>query len=135
MREKHWAEQCAAAGLRLTGQRKTILGVLAESHDHPSVESVYERARTRDSAISMATVYRTLNALHELDLVIRHDFKDESGGRFELNHAHHHHLIDVEKGDVIEFEDEAIEKQFHEIAERLGYSLLDHTLELYGRRK
>ena len=103
-------QQCAEAGLKLTGQRKVILRVLEDAGDHPSVESVYERARAIDSSISMATVYRTLNLLDEMGLVVRHDF-NENFSRFEVNMEHHHHLIDVESGEVIEFQNEEIENR------------------------
>ena len=126
-------QKCIDAGLKMTGQRKTILKVLDESEDHPSVEDVYERAREQDSSISMATVYRTLNLLDEMELVVRHDF-NENFSRYELNMAHHHHLIDIESGDVIEFQNEEIEKMKAEIARKLGYELVECRLELYGKK-
>src|SRR5688500_3754324 len=107
-------QRCAEAGLKMTGQRRTILKVLDEAVDHPSVEDVYERARAADSSISMATVYRTLNLLNELDLVIKHEFK-ENFARYDLNTDHHHHLIDIETGAVIEFQNSEIEKMKAEI--------------------
>ena len=126
-------QQCAKAGLKMTGQRKVILNVLEDSHDHPSVEDVYARAKDIDSSVSMATVYRTLSLLDEMDLVIKHEFK-EGFARFEVNEEHHHHLIDLETGDVIEFQHEELEKLKEKIAAELGYELVDHTLELYGRK-
>ncbi len=126
-------KRCADAGLKMTGQRKVILRVLGEAEDHPSVESVYERARTFDPSISMATVYRTLNLLDEMALVVRHEFK-ENFSRFEVNTDHHHHLIDVETGEVVEFQSEEIEAMKKEIAQRLGYDLVECRLELYGRK-
>jgi Fur family ferric uptake transcriptional regulator len=126
-------QQCAKAGLKMTGQRKIILNVLEESHDHPSVEDVYARAKNIDSSVSMATVYRTLSLLDEMDLVIKHEFK-EGFARFEVNEEHHHHLIDLESGEVVEFQSEKLEKLKEEIARELGYELVDHTLELYGRK-
>lgn len=126
-------QRCTTAGLKMTGPRKIILKVLMESDDHPSVEIVYERARALDSSISIATVYRTLNMLDELDLVTRHEF-NESFSRYETNLEHHHHLIDMETGMVIEFQNEALEKLKEKIAEELGYELVDHRLELYGRK-
>ena len=125
--------KCADAGLKMTGQRKLILQVLDSADDHPSVETVYERARELDSSISMATVYRTLNMLDELNLVIRHEFK-ENFSRYEVNEEHHHHLIDLETGDVIEFQNEELEKLKERIANELGFDLVDHRLELYGKR-
>ncbi|MBN8521478.1 MAG: transcriptional repressor [Alphaproteobacteria bacterium] len=125
--------RCQQAGLKMTGPRKTILRVLGESADHPSVEVVYERAKAIDSSISIATVYRTLNMLDELDLVTRHEF-NETFSRYEANQEHHHHLIDLETGKVVEFQNEALEKLKIKIAEELGYELIDHRLELYGRK-
>lgn len=127
-------QRCANAGLKMTGQRKVILKVLDEAEDHPSVETVYDRARAIDDSISIATVYRTLNLLDEMDLVVRHEFK-ESFSRFEVNMEHHHHLIDLESGEVVEFQNEELERMKEKIAEELGYDLIDHRLELYGRKR
>jgi Fur family ferric uptake transcriptional regulator len=126
--------KCIRSGLKMTDQRRVILRVLATAEDHPSVETVYRRAKDMDRTISMATVYRTLNLLDELNLVQKHDFK-ESFSRFEVKEEHHHHLVDVESGEVIEFTHESLEILKHEIAAELGYDLVDHTLELYGRKK
>lgn len=125
--------RCAEAGLKMTGQRKVILKVLGEAEDHPSVEDVYERAKEMDDSISIATVYRTLNLLDELDLVIRHEFQ-EGYSRYELNWDHHHHLIDLETGKVVEFQNDELEKLKVKIAKELGYELVDHRLELYGKK-
>lgn len=127
-------QQCVEAGLKMTGQRRVILQVLGAATDHPSVETVYQRAKDIDRGISIATVYRTLHLLDELNLVQRHDF-NENISRFEVNLDHHHHMIDLETGEVIEFQDEALEELKVEIAERLGFDLVDHRLELYGRRR
>lgn len=126
-------KECTRAGLKMTGQRKLILQVLEESADHPSVEDVYARAKALDPSVSMATVYRTLSLLDEMDLVIKHEFK-EGFARFEVNAEHHHHLIDLETGQVIEFKNDKLERLKEEIARELGYDLVDHTLELYGRK-
>lgn len=126
-------KRCAEAGLRMTGQRKVILQVLGDSPDHPSVEDVYERAKKVDSSISIATVYRTLSLLDELDLVIRHEFQ-EGYSRYELNWDHHHHLIDLETGKVVEFQSAELEAIKEKIARDLGYELVDHRLELYGKK-
>jgi Fur family ferric uptake transcriptional regulator len=126
-------QKCADAGLKMTGQRKIILQVLDEAEDHPSVESVYDRAKSIDSSISMATVYRTLNMLDELNLVIRHEFK-ENFSRYEVNEEHHHHLIDLESGAVVEFQNQELEDLKERIARELGFELIDHRLELYGKR-
>jgi Fur family ferric uptake transcriptional regulator len=126
-------QRCVNAGLKMTGPRKTILKVLGESVDHPSVEAVYERAKAIDSTISIATVYRTLNMLDELDLVTRHEF-NESFSRYETNMEHHHHLIDMETGQVIEFQNQELEILKEKIARDMGFELIDHRLELYGRK-
>ena len=126
-------EKCAEAGLKMTGQRRVILKVLDSSKDHPSVEDVYERPKDIDSSISIATVYRTLNLLDELDLVIRHEFQ-EGYSRYEVNWDHHHHLVDLETGKVIEFQNEELEQLKIKIAHDLGYDLVDHRLELYGKK-
>ena len=126
-------QRCVEAGLKMTGPRKTILKVLAEAEDHPSVEVVYERAKALDPTISIATVYRTLNMLDELDLVTRHEF-NESFSRYETNMEHHHHLIDLETGKVIEFQNQELEILKEKIANELGFELVDHRLELYGRK-
>ena len=125
--------KCAEAGLKMTGQRKTIIKVLGDSGDHPSVEDVYERAKKEDSSISIATVYRTLSLLDELDLVIRHEFQ-EGYARYEVNWDHHHHLVDLETGEVLEFQNDDLERIKVKIAEELGYELIDHRLELYGKK-
>lgn len=126
-------QQCAAAGLKMTGQRRVIIQVLGDSKDHPSVEDVYDRAKKIDSSVSIATVYRTLSLLDELDLVIRHEFQ-EGYSRYEVNWDHHHHLVDLESGEVIEFQNDELEKLKLKIAEDLGYELIDHRLELYGKK-
>ncbi len=126
-------ERCVQAGLKMTGQRKIILRVLDEAEDHPAVEAVYDRARVIDSSISMATVYRTLNLLDELHLVVRHDF-NENFSRYDTNVDHHHHLIDVESGEVIEFQNEEIEILKQAIARKMGYDLIECRLELYGKK-
>lgn len=126
--------QCINAGLKMTGQRRVILNVLTASEDHPSVDTVYQRAREIDASISIATVYRTLHLLDEMNLVQRHDF-NENYSRFEVNLEHHHHLIDLETGQVLEFQNEDLEELKVRIAEELDYELVDHRLELYGRKK
>lgn len=126
-------QRCSEAGLKMTDQRRIILRVLGAAEDHPSVETVYERAKSLDSSISMATVYRTLNLLDELELVTKHDFNGNFS-RYEVNMDHHHHLVDLETGQVIEFQNEDLEILKHRIARELGFDLIDHRLELYGKR-
>lgn len=125
---------CQKSGLKLTDQRRVILKALADAEDHPSVEMLYERSKAIDNTISMATVYRTINLLDEFDIVKRLEFK-ESFARYEPNWGHHHHLIDVETGDVLEFQDNEIEEMKEKIAARLGYDLVECVLELYGKKK
>ncbi len=126
--------RCATVGLKLTEPRKLVLQVLCGADDHPSVEMVYERARAIDPKVAMATVYRTLNLFHEFGIVTRIDLK-ESFARYELNWGHHHHLIDVETGEVHEFQNDTIEKLKAEIAAQMGYELVECVLELYGRKR
>ncbi len=126
-------QRCSEAGLKMTGQRRIILKVLGTAKDHPSVEDVYDRAKALDKSISIATVYRTLSLLDDLNLVTRHEFQ-EGYSRYELNSDHHHHLIDLETGKVIEFQNSKLEKLKIQIAEELGYELVDHRLELYGKK-
>lgn len=126
-------QRCTAAGLKMTGQRRVILKVLGEAEDHPSVEDVYARAKGVDKSVSIATVYRTLSLLDELDLVIRHEFQ-EGYSRYEINDEHHHHLVDLETGKVIEFQSDSLEELKEKIARDLGYELVDHRLELYGKK-
>jgi Fur family ferric uptake transcriptional regulator len=130
-------QKCAEAGLKMTDQRKAILKVLEDSDDHPSVETVAERARAMDGSISIATVYRTLGLLSELGFVIKHDFKGDFA-RFEVNHHHdggcHHHLVDTETGKVVEFENPELEELVSKIAEKLGYEAVDHTFEIFGHK-
>ena len=126
--------RCVDAGVKMTAQRRVILQVLEAADDHPSVDEVYRRAKDMDSSISIATVYRTLSLFDEMNIVQRHDF-NETFARFEVNTAHHHHLIDVVTGEVVEFQNEPLEILKARIADELGYELVDHRLELYGRKK
>lgn len=126
-------ERCSEAGLKMTGQRRIILKVLDDAKDHPSVEDVYDRAKGLDGSISIATVYRTLSLLDELDVVTRHEFQ-EGYSRYEVNEEHHHHLVDLETGKVVEFQNDELEALKVKIAKDLGYDLVDHRLELYGKK-
>ncbi len=122
------------AGLRITRPRRIILTILRETEGHPDAGEIFERAVALDRRISLATVYRTMKALEESGAIQRHAF---AGGpaRFEkAPEGHHDHLIDIETGEVIEFASEAIEALQEEIARRLGYEIVTHRLELYGRR-
>ncbi len=123
---------CAERGLRITDQRRVIAKVLSEADDHPDVERVYDRASAIDPQISIATVYRTVRLFEEAGILERHDFGDGRSRYEAAPEAHHDHLIDVETGKVIEFVDPELEQLQKLIAERLGYRLVDHRMELYG---
>jgi len=131
-----WIEKkCVERGLRLTEQRRVIAKVLSNADDHPDAEELYARASDKDPNISLATVYRTVRLFADANIIETHDFRD-GRARYETADADHHdHLIDVSSGEVIEFMDEEIEKLQHKIAEKLGYELVDHRLELYGKKK
>ncbi|GLQ24459.1 transcriptional repressor [Algimonas ampicilliniresistens] len=131
-----WIEKkCVERGLRLTEQRRVIAKVLSRAEDHPDAEELYARASRIDPNISLATVYRTVRLFSDSGIIETHDFRD-GRARYETADAEHHdHLIDVQTGDVIEFVDDEIEALQHRIAEKLGYELVDHRLELYGRKK
>lgn len=123
---------CAEKGLRITEQRRVIARVIGESDDHPDVETLHMRASAIDSGISIATVYRTVRLFEEAGILDRHDFGDGRSRYEAAPEAHHDHLIDVETGKVIEFVDPELEALQRQIAERLGYRLVDHRMELYG---
>lgn len=123
---------CTEKGLKMTVQRRVIAQVLSESDDHPDVEAVHRRAVRIDPRISIATVYRTVRLFEEANILERHDFRDGRSRYEEAGADHHDHLIDLESGDVIEFQNEEIENLQHEIADRLGYKIVGHRLELYG---
>lgn len=123
---------CIERGMRMTDQRRVIARVLGEAVDHPDVEEVYRRATAIDRRISIATVYRTVRLFEEAGILERHDFRDGRSRYEPVPEAHHDHLIDVETGKVLEFHDPEIEALQKRIAERLGYRLVDHRMELYG---
>ncbi len=125
---------CAERGLKMTDQRRVIARVLSESSDHPDVEALHKRATTVDANISIATVYRTVRLFEEAGILDRHDFGDGRSRYEAAPEAHHDHLIDVESGKVIEFVDPELEALQRQIAEKLGYRLVDHRMELYGVR-
>ena len=126
---------CVERGLKMTGQRRVIARVLSEAADHPDVEELYRRASALDARISIATVYRTVRLLEEQGILERRDF---GGGRARYEpseHGHHHHLIDVDTGRVIEFQDAEQERLLRAVAARLGFDLVSLRLELFGRRQ
>ncbi|SFG18485.1 ferric uptake regulator, Fur family [Novosphingobium sp. CF614] len=123
---------CAERGLRITDQRRVIAQVLSDSTDHPDVEKLHERATAIDPGISIATVYRTVRLFEEAGILDRHDFGDGRARYEAAPEAHHDHMIDVETGTVIEFVDPELEALQRQIAERLGFRLVDHRMELFG---
>lgn len=126
--------RCEERGLRLTDQRRTVARVLEAADDHPDVEELYRRASALDSAISLATVYRTVKLFEESGILDKHDFGDGRARYETADRDHHDHLIDLATGEVIEFVDPEIEALQEKIAQRLGYRLIGHRLELYGRK-
>ena len=128
-------QKCIAKGVKLTEQRKTIAKIMSESQDHPDVDELYKRASAVDKKISIATVYRTVKLFEESGIVAKHDFKGGKARYEELSESHHDHLIDIKTGEIIEFVDEEIEKLQKKVADKYGYNLVDHKLELYGIKK
>ena len=131
-------EKCKEKGVRLTDQRKVIAKVMSDSKetygskDHPDVDELHKRVSKLDNKISIATVYRTVKLFEESGILTKHDFKGGKA-RYEASiESHHDHLIDIKTGQIIEFVDEDIEKLQHKVAEKYGYKLVDHKLELYG---
>ncbi len=127
--------KCIAKGVKLTDQRRVIAKVMSESSDHPNVDELYKRVNMVDSKISIATVYRTVKLFEESGILAKHDFKGGKARYEELNESHHDHLIDVKTGEIIEFVNEDIERLQKKVAEKYGYDLVDHKLELYGVKK
>ena len=129
-------KKCLAKGVKLTEQRKIIAKVMSSSKDHPDVDELYKRASNIDPKISIATVYRTIKLFADEGIVTKHGFKGGGKARYEeLSESHHDHLIDIKTGEIIEFVDDEIEELQKKIAEKFGYDLVDHKLELYGRKK
>ena len=134
-------QQCLAKGVKLTDQRRTIARVLSESKiaygesDHPDVDELYNRVSKIDPKISIATIYRTVKLFQEAGILTKHDFKSRKARYEAIDESHHDHLIDIKTGKIIEFVDEEIEKLQNKVAEKYGYNLVDHKLELYGIKK
>ena len=134
-------QKCLSKGVKLTDQRRIIAKVISESKaeygesDHPDVDELYSRVSKIDPKISIATVYRTVKLFEESGILAKHEFKGGKARYEELNEGHHDHLIDVKTGEIIEFVDEEIEKLQKKVAEKYGYTLVDHKLELYGVKK
>ena len=128
-------QKCIAKGVKLTEQRRIIAKVMSQANDHPDVDELYNRVSVIDSKISIATVYRTVKLFEEAGIVAKHDFKGGKARYEELSESHHDHLIDIKTGEIIEFVDDEIEKLQKKVAEKYGYDLVDHKLELYGVKK
>lgn len=126
-------ERCEAKCLRMTDQRRVIASVLEEAEGHPDVEELYSRVSAQDPRISIATVYRTVKLFEEAGILEKHEFGDGRARYEDAERDHHDHLIDLSTGNVIEFVDPEIEALQEKIAEKLGYKLIGHRLELYGR--
>lgn len=130
-----WIEKkCGERGLRMTEQRRVIAKVLSDANDHPDAEELYRRAADIDPKISLATVYRTVRLFADANIIETHDFRDGRARYETADEDHHDHLIDVVSGEVIEFVDDEIEALQEKIAAKLGYKLVDHRLELYGKK-
>ena len=127
-------EKCLSQNIRMTSQRQVIVKVIEESQDHPDVDLLYRRSVELDDTISIATIYRTVKLLEEAGVIERLEFGD-GRARYEESGEHHEHLVDIETGEVIEFYNEKLEAMKEAIAEEMGYELVDHRLELFGRKK
>ena len=128
-------QKCIKKRVKLTDQRKIIAKVMSEANDHPNVDELYNRVSKIDSKISIATVYRTVKLFEEFGILAKHEFKGGKARYEQLNESHHDHLIDIKSGEIIEFVDQEIEKLQKKVAEKYGYNLVDHKLELYGVKK
>ena len=128
-------QKCIEKGVKLTDQRRIIARVMSESQNHPDVNELYMRVSKIDSKISIATVYRTVKLFEEAGIITKHDFKGGKARYEEVNESHHDHLIDIKTGEIIEFVNEEIENLQKKVAEKYGYNLVDHKLELYGIKK
>ena len=128
-------QKCISKGVKLTDQRKIIAKVMSESTDHPDVDELYNRVSRLDAKISIATVYRTVKLFEEAGILAKHDFKGGKARYEEMSESHHDHLIDIKTGEIIEFVNDEIEVLQKKVAEKYGYDLVDHKLELYGIKK
>ena len=126
--------KCIQRGVRLTDQRKLVARIMSESADHPNVDELHKRVSKIDSKISIATVYRTVKLFEEAGIIAKHDFKGGKARYEQTSEDHHDHLIDVNTGEITEFINNDIERLQKKVAEKLGYKLVDHKLELYGTK-
>lgn len=129
---KSLLDKCIESGMKMTEQRKVIIKVLSESDDHPNVEKVFKRAWEIDNKISIATVYRTIRMFESANLLEKHEFKGFSSRYETVRQDDHHHLIDIQSGEVHEFRNTFIDAMQKQMAQELGYKLVDYRLELYG---
>ena len=127
-------DKCKQRGVRLTDQRRLIAKVMSQSSDHPDVDELHKRISKIDERVSIATVYRTVKLFEESGIIEKHDFKGGKARYEQSPDIHHDHLIDINTGEIVEFTDEEIEKLQNKVAEKLGYKLVDHRLELYGTK-
>ena len=127
-------EKCKIKEVRLTDQRRIIAEVMSNSNDHPDVDELHKRVNKIDKKISIATVYRTVKLFEESGLVEKHDFKGGKARYEQSPDEHHDHLIDINSGEIIEFVNKDIEILQNKVAQKLGYKLVDHKLELYGSK-
>ena len=126
-------EKCQKRGFKLTNQRELVISILESSEDHPDVDELFSRALELDKSVSIATVYRTVKLLEDANFIEKLEFGD-GRARYEESGEHHEHLIDVETGEVIEFIDHELEELKEKIANRMGYKLVEHKLELFGKK-
>ena len=126
--------RCKQKGVKLTDQRRLIAQIMSSSRDHPNVDELYKRVSKIDSKISIATVYRTVKLFEEAGILTKHDFKGGKARYEQTTEEHHDHLIDIKTGEIIEFVDKEIEELQKKVAQKLGYKLVDHKLELYAQK-
>ncbi len=131
-KKSSWVEQeCIKRGLKMTGQRRIIAQVIAAAEDHPDIEEIYQRVQKQDSNVSIATVYRTIRLFEEKGIIIKRDFGD---GKSRLDHGEHDHIIDMDTGDIIEFDCSELHLLYQKIATQYGYKLENTQVKLYGRK-
>ena len=125
-------------GYKMTPQRREILQIFVEHSDyhHMSAEDVYKILRENNSEIGLATVYRALDLLSELGILVKVEFGDGCA-RYELNTAdpsihHHHHLICLKCKKVIEFEEDLLDELEEDIAAKSGFQILNHEVKFFG---
>ena len=126
-------DKCTQAGVRLTNHRRVIIDLIGEAHDHPDVDTIYRRANAIDKTISLATVYRTVSVLEQADLIEKVDIGDGKA-RYEMARGHHEHLVDIDSGEIHEFYHPELEGLKRKIARDMGFELVDHHLEMFGRK-